>query len=84
MNLRLDLYKVTEHAQKIMADLGITYQIATPQSISDEWWFWNCENVPDPLPPFLSELKITPHKAVGWGLTAEQADSILAKSKGQA
>lgn len=78
MNLRLDLYQVTEHAQKVMASLGITYQHATPQSILDSWWFWNCENVPDELPPCLKELKVAPHDAIGWGLSKEDADRIAA------
>lgn len=78
MHLRLDLHQVTEHAQKVMAGLGITYQHATPQSMGEQWWFWNCENVPDPLPPFLSELKVKPHDAIGYGLSQEMADRIAA------
>lgn len=77
-HLRLDLYGVTEHAQDIMKQLGITYQRATPQSISDSWWFWNCENVPDPLPPYLHILNVAPHNVIGYGLSKEQADSIVA------
>lgn len=76
-NLRLDLYETAEHAQKVMADLGISYQHATPQSIVDSWWFWNCENVPDPLPPGLSELKAKPHECIGYGLSAADADKIV-------
>jgi len=80
-HLRLDLYKVRDHAQKVMADLGITYQHATPQSISDSWWFWNCENVPDPLPECLSVLDIRPQEAIGWGLSADDAAKIAAGEK---
>lgn len=75
-HLRLDLYQVTEHAQKVMASLGITYQHATPQSMADQWWFWNCENLPAELPPYLSELKTSPHDAIGYGLSKEDADNI--------
>ena len=42
-----------EHPQKVMKELEITYQHATPQIIRDQWWFWNCENIPEQLPPYL-------------------------------
>ncbi len=44
------------HAQIVMRDLGITYQQAIPQSLGDQWWFLDCEHVPDTLPPWLTEL----------------------------
>lgn len=77
-HLQLDMHQVTEHAQKVMAKLGITYQHATPQSIADCWWFWNCENVPGELPPYLSELNMDPREAIGYGLSKDQADEIAA------
>lgn len=64
------------HPTEAMKDLGITYQFGTPQSMMDSWWFWNCENVPDPLPDYLHTLKRTPDQAVGWGLSKEQAEQI--------
>lgn len=68
MNLSLDLYSIEVHPQDYMTQLGITYDHATPQSIADCWWFWNCKSVPDPLPIGLSILKISPEQAVGYGL----------------
>ena len=44
------------HPQEDMERLGITYQHATPQSIADQWWFWNCENLPDKLPDYISAM----------------------------
>ena len=82
MNLRYCLMSASfdcgenRHAQTVMRELGIAYQHATPQSIGDCWWFWNCTNVPETLPPYLSELKITPSQAVGHGLTKETADRL--------
>lgn len=65
------------HAQVVMSDLGIKYQHSTPQSISDEWWFWNVSNLPEELPPFLSFNEVVnPYKYVGWGLTEEMADNL--------
>ena len=64
------------HPQKAMKELGITYTNATPQSMGDQWWFWNCENLPDEIPPFLTKLGITPYDAIGFGLSAEEADDI--------
>jgi hypothetical protein len=81
VHLRFDMYaasdsKESRHPQEVMRELGITYQHATPQSIADQWWFWNCQNVPDSLPPYLSELNVTPHDAIGHGLSKEMADRI--------
>lgn len=64
------------HPQKVMKELGITYQHATPQSLGDQWWFWNCENIPDPLPEFLTPLNLDPMEQIGYGLSKEQAELI--------
>jgi hypothetical protein len=60
-----------------MKKLGITYQLAVPQSIADQWWFWNCENIPDKLPKYITELKLNPMDCIGFGLSAE--DVIMIK-----
>jgi hypothetical protein len=64
------------HPQEIMKRLGITYQHATPQSISDQWWFWNCENMPEELPPYLELTDWNPMEMIGWGLSKENAEAI--------
>ena len=64
------------HPQKAMRELGISYQHATPQSMGEQWWFWNCDNIPDKLPPFLSELGLDPMDCVGSGLSKEDAEKI--------
>jgi hypothetical protein len=66
------------HPQAVMQELGITFQHATPQSVADQWWFWNCENIPDPLPEFLFVAELDPMKMIGWGLSLEQAEKIAA------
>ncbi len=81
MHLRFDCYgqcysKVEGHPQEIMKELGISYQHATPQSMSDQWWFWNCKNIPTELPEFIDELKTDPMKCIGWGLNKEIAEKI--------
>jgi hypothetical protein len=76
VNLSLDLYQIECHAQEYVRSLGITYDHATPQSIADCWWFWNCKNVPDPLPAALDLLKVTPRQAIGYGLTKEDAKRL--------
>lgn len=75
------MYKACElkaggHPQKVMRQLGITYQHSTPQSMYDSWWFWNCENLPENLPDYLTELKIDPDDAIGQGLNRADAESI--------
>ena len=64
------------HPQKAMEELGITYQHATPQSMGDQWWFWNCENIPDPLPPYLEIADWNPMEMIGWGLSRKDAERI--------
>jgi len=83
-HLRYDcMYDVTEcnkypyyHPQEMMKRLGITYQYATPQSMLDCWWFWNCENIPENLPPYLSIEDWNPMEKINWGLSEEQAINI--------
>lgn len=80
-HLRYDLYDAPgKHPQEVMRELGITYQHSTPQSMGDQWWFWNCENIPSTLPKYLSELNVKPHDAIGYGLSKEDADKIASAS----
>ena len=84
MNLRynyLTAYDSGEkrHAQAVMRELGITYQHGTPQTVGDQWWFWNCKNVPDVLPSYLSELDLSPMECIGFGLSEEEAISLGGK-----
>lgn len=65
-----------KHPQQVMRELGITYQVSTPQSIADQWWFWNCENIPSELPPFLEVMEKDPMDSIGWGLSQDEAESI--------
>lgn len=83
-HLRLDCYATTKHPQTIMKELGITYQKSTPQSIADQWWFWNCENIPPVLPDYLTEMKNDPMECIGYGLSKEDAEAIRDYKGGQA
>lgn len=76
INTAMDL-NVLDHPQRVMSELGISYIHSTPQSIADQWWFWGCKNVPEVLPDYLSEFNLNPRKAVGWGLSKEDAEKIL-------
>jgi len=64
------------HPQNHLRDLGITYQHATPQSMGDCWWFWNCENIPEVIPDYIVELKVNPMECIGYGLSPEMAEKI--------
>lgn len=81
MNLSLDLWAVKDHAQKVMSNLGITYDHAVPQSIADCWWFFNCKNVPDQIPSFLSPIKGKPTDLIGFGLSKETAERLESLEK---
>jgi len=64
------------HAQIVVKELGITYQHSTPQSMNDTWMFWNCENVPEQLPPYLKVKDLDPMEWIGYGLSKENAIAI--------
>lgn len=67
---------IREHPLEIMKNLGITYQHATPQTLGVCWWFWNCENIPEKLPPYLIEQELDPMECIGYGLSKEDAEKI--------
>jgi hypothetical protein len=71
--------KENRHPQKVMRELGIEYQISTPQSLYDCWQFWNCSNIPEELPAYLTAMDIDPQDCVGHGLTEEMADALERK-----
>lgn len=68
--------KENRHPQEVMSVLGINYQHSTPQSICDQWWFWNCENIPQDLPKYLKKIDLNPMEYIGFGLSEEKAIAI--------
>tara|TARA_R110000803_G_scaffold188111_1_gene250514 strand:+ start:4786 stop:5073 length:288 start_codon:yes stop_codon:yes gene_type:complete len=69
----------TGNPATVMRSLGITWQHATPQSIDESYWFWNCENVPEDshdLPIFINERWWNPMHSIGHGLTKTTAEKI--------
>lgn len=85
-HLRFDFYAaykagMNERAERIMLELGITYQYVTAHAIADQVWFWNCENIPDELPKYLTVLEADPWKYVGAGLTRLQAENIRLRAE---
>ena len=68
--------KDNRHACEVVKSLGITYQYSVGQSISDNFEFWNCENIPKNLPRSLKIMDKDPMDRVGWGLSKETAESI--------
>ena len=54
--LDADSVGVKGHAQTVMKELGITYRLAVPQTLGDQWWFFGCQNIPEPMPKYLSVL----------------------------
>lgn len=80
MHLRYCMYSADKHGgghpQEVMKNLGISYQHATPQRMGDQWWFWNCKDLPEVLPEYLEKLEIDPMKTIGWGLDQTMAEAI--------
>jgi hypothetical protein len=72
------LGKSSKHPEEIMTNLGITYSRATPQSMMDCWFFWNCEDVPKTLPKFIEILPydFNVYLLVGHGLSQKMAEGI--------
>ena len=65
------------HAQELMNYLKIKYDHATPQSMGDQWWFWNCSNLPDQLPEFLTlRENVNPYEYVGFGISENIANNL--------
>lgn len=64
------------HAQEVMEELGIKYQLSVPQSLGDQWWFFNCTNIPDKLPSYITILKVKPEKCIGFGLSERDVREI--------
>jgi len=65
-----------KHPQEVMKELGITYKHAAPQSLYDSWQFWDCDNVPDELPPWIKIEDWDPMKFIGHGLSKEDAEML--------
>jgi hypothetical protein len=65
------------HHQNVIRKLGIKYKIATAQSISDKWWFWCPENIPNPLPKYLRvKDEINPFDYIGYWLSVTDAQKL--------
>lgn len=78
MNLLYKFYEApSDHPRIVMRRLGITYEHVTPPSTGTSWSFWNCSNVPDPLPPFLQPLTVAPMDAVGYEPSREVAAQLV-------
>lgn len=78
MNLVFSMMAAPVHIKPsvVMKDLGITCLLITPHTMEDCIRFWCCENVPNELPPYLTEFKTDPYNWVGHGLTVEDANKI--------
>lgn len=67
-----------DHPQKVMIDLGIKYKKSVPQSISDNWWFFDCD-IPEvvELPEYIEvrDFGDLSH-FVGWGLSEDDVKSL--------
>lgn len=61
------------HPYEVIKQLNIMFQLATPQTLGNQWWFWNCYNLPETLPVYMAELDITSREAIGQGINKEVA-----------
>ncbi|EKS6329487.1 TPA: hypothetical protein ACTYBD_000352 [Enterobacter hormaechei] len=61
-----------KHAQTIMSELGITWREQIPDSASDSWKFYGCDNIPEKLPSFVSVYEMTEWDYKLSGLSPQQ------------
>jgi hypothetical protein len=74
--LIVDLNRCRIHPQELLRQMGITYQYAVPQSITDSWEFWSPENVPDKLPPMMNLSEADPGMWLNRGLSIDMIYDI--------
>jgi len=55
---------------------GIEFDLAVPQTLGDQTWYFNCKNVPDELPEGYSFLEKPIEKYIGYGLSQEEVDML--------
>lgn len=84
VDIVVSLYDTTEHPQKLLRRLGVTYFKAVPQSLGECWWFFNCRSLPDPLPAALQVRDFGDlGRLVGFGLATEDVREIYEDRGGQ-
>jgi len=81
-HLKLTIGPQILHPETIMERLGINWEVSMPKYIWDEWWFWNCTNIPDDLPDYITKLNLDPKDwsdFVDCGFSFEEATKIISK-----
>lgn len=80
MNLRMNWYHWTEdepYKETIKPkELGIKWEKSVVQTIADQTWFFNCTNVPDPLPNGWEVMDIPLHELIGYGLDEDDVKQL--------
>lgn len=61
------------HPQDVMRELGITYERSIPQSMGDQWWFFNCQYME--LPKYINEMECHNWLANQYNLPGEYVTS---------
>lgn len=56
-NIRICCIECKQHPVEYLNSIGVTYKKAIPQSLRDQWWFLDCENLPNKWPNFMTKLK---------------------------
>ena len=67
MNLDYDMWGAELSGEKrppsvVMQELGIRYEDVLMQSLFDAVWYYNCTNIPENLPDYITELKVSANK----------------------
>lgn len=61
------------HPQNILKAIGIKAMKHVPQTMGDCWDFWNCKDIPEKLPEYISVRPFLSPIEVRWGLSEKEA-----------
>lgn len=83
-HLRFDLYGYNEKftPAKQLKRLGIKYKYWVPQTMGDQIWLLDCEDLPEELPYYLNYKDVPQdhNQWVGWGINKEVAEDLNSRT----
>lgn len=83
INLRRKWYDIKYNNTITAQDLGIDYSKAVPQTMGEQTWYFNCQNVPEELPDGWSIIEGELEKFIGYGLSWDDVKELRAQHNGK-
>lgn len=76
INLRRNWYVENYEETHPPKHYGIEFDLAVPQTLGDQSWYFNCRNIPDTLPKGYSILHGDLESKIGWGVSKEEVEML--------